>query len=66
MTGYLNKISDGFFPKWTRKYFELRDNILSYYPDDEKEYSTNIPLTDIQVVYIKEEHAGKNNVLGVS
>ena len=66
MTGYMNKISDGFYSKWSRKYFELRNDILSYYPDDEKQKSTNIPLVDVQVVYIKEEHAGKKNVLGVS
>ena len=63
--GYMNRIGEGFFPKWTRKYFELRDNVLSYYPDDEKHSATSIAMNDVQDIFIKEEHANKNTVLGV-
>ena len=63
--GYMNRIGEGFFPKWTRKYFDLRDNVLSYYTDDEKQWGTSIAMSDVQDIYIKEEHANKNNVLAV-
>ena len=62
----MNKIGDGLFAKWSRKYFELRDNVLSYYPDDEKQSGTKIQMTDVQDIFIKKDHANKHNVLGVS
>ncbi|CAD2102644.1 phosphatidylinositol transfer protein, putative [Plasmodium vinckei lentum] len=59
---YLYKIGDGMFYSWTYRYFNIKDNKLYYYVNDEKnELRGEINLLNAQIHWVG-EYKGRHNV----
>ncbi|KEG05075.1 hypothetical protein YYE_00654 [Plasmodium vinckei vinckei] len=59
---YLYKIGDGIFYSWTYRYFNIKDNKLYYYINDEKnELRGEINLLNAQIHWVG-EYKGRHNV----